>query len=317
MDSRKQKVDLILQRVGRLSYLLLLLPVLTDWLEDGRLPSSHREWITEVVMTIIILGFIYLFRQVRKELQRRDALRHDLIQTVMHDLKTPLTTTIGSLSALLDSRVGGKLPDNQLLALALRGCRAQNELVDDIMDADQLETAEISPRRAAVSCDSLLAQARDLLAAYAAASNALIRWPQPKPGDGLLVDERLIKRVLVNLIHNAVKYSPRGGIVVVGARTEGPDFILSVRDCGPGIPPPQLNQLFHKFHRVEGLNQTQRKGMGLGLYFCRLAVNAHGGAIVVENAVGGGAVFTVRLPGAAVRTQSTGIGKEGEPCPVP
>lgn len=316
MPTTAKRYDQRLSRIVGLSYLLLLLPLITEVLEDGHLPHTPRALITDVVLTLLIAAFIHLLQEARAELKRRDALRHDIIQTVLHDLKTPITTSIGSLSALLEPRVG-KLSENQLLEMALRGCRAQAVLVDDMMDADQLETSELLLRPTPTPLGALFQKARDLVEAYALRNHVQIRWPGPGLTAVVRLDERLIKRVIVNLVQNAVKYSPPDGTILVETRIEDADFLLSVRDSGSGIPPEHLSRLFQKFHRVEGLDQTGRKGMGLGLYFCRLTVEAHKGRIFVANAAGGGAVFSVRLPGVVLRGASSADAKEGRPCPIP
>jgi two-component system sensor histidine kinase BaeS len=105
-----------------------------------------------------------------------------------------------------------------------------------------------------------------------------------------------IRQLLENLVGNGVKYSPDGGEIVIRVRAEGPEAILEVSDQGIGIPRADLPLLFSRFHRAANVDDRQFQGMGLGLYFCRAIVEAHGGTISVTSEIGTGTTFQVRLP---------------------
>jgi two-component system sensor histidine kinase KdpD len=121
-------------------------------------------------------------------------------------------------------------------------------------------------------------------------------------GPDLLVpmDRRLVRRALENLMVNAVKYSPQGGAVDVGWRRISSGLELSVSDRGAGIPPPIRDRLFEKFGAVSAHKANQRRGYGLGLYQVRLVADAHGGSVRAGDREGGGTIFAVVLPLAAV-----------------
>jgi signal transduction histidine kinase len=116
----------------------------------------------------------------------------------------------------------------------------------------------------------------------------------PKDLPGVWVDEDMLRRVLTNLLENAVKYTPTGSKIYLGARQDGEMVLMWVQDTGPGIPPDERERIFDKFTRLHGSGGP--KGLGLGLAFCRLAVEAHGGQIWVEDGPEIGACFKFTLP---------------------
>ena len=108
------------------------------------------------------------------------------------------------------------------------------------------------------------------------------------------LDVDMIRRVIINLMDNSIKYTPEGGQVTVSARSNPTEVVVSVRDTGPGIPSDQHTRIFAKFARLQ--REASPKGIGLGLTFCKLAIEAHGGKIWVESQVGQGSTFSFRLP---------------------
>ena len=108
------------------------------------------------------------------------------------------------------------------------------------------------------------------------------------------LDADMIRRVIINLMDNSIKYTPEGGVVTISARAAPAEVIVSVRDTGPGIPSDQHTRIFARFARLQ--REAAPKGMGLGLTFCKLAIEAHGGKIWVESQVGHGSTFSFRLP---------------------
>jgi signal transduction histidine kinase len=129
-----------------------------------------------------------------------------------------------------------------------------------------------------------------------------IELPGEKDFPALLADHDLIFRVFENLLLNALKYSRRGGRVSVSADFADGVFRFAVSDSGAGIAPEHVRKVFDKYFRVEGQESRSRKGSGIGLYFCRLAVEAHGGTIVIDSTPGRGTTVTFDLPaGPSVR----------------
>jgi len=227
------------------------------------------------------LGRLLVLRDVTAE-RRAELLREDLSHTMVHDLRSPLTTILGSLEYV--SHTSPSVQEG--LALANRAARRLLALVDAILDLTRLEKGAMPLRRTPQDLFQLVSEAL-ALQAPAAGVQATSEIPAQLPA--VLADPELVARVLQNLLGNALKSGARR--VTVGAQVEAGVVRIQVRDDGPGIAPDLLPRLFQKFATGD-----HRRGTGLGLAFCRLAVEAHGGSIGVLSTPGQGATFSFSLP---------------------
>ncbi len=229
----------------------------------------------------------------RRELEQ---LRQDLTSMLMHDLRGPMGNLMGAIE-MIPTVVAGLPADSrlaQLVDVALRSGQQMRDLVDSMLDVSRLEQRQVPLDRAPGSVDNLLCAVEDQLSAAAEARQVELRFEVHNQIPVLWADQTMIRRVLVNLVDNAIKYSPREGQVrVVASRQEG-FFLFSVSDQGRGIPPQYHWRIFDKFARVE--YEGAPMGVGLGLAFCRLAVEAHAGHIWVESTPGQGSTFSFTLP---------------------
>jgi two-component system sensor histidine kinase KdpD len=221
-----------------------------------------------------------------------ERLRSTLLSSVSHDLRTPLATITGAASSLVEE--GARLDEaaRRELALAIReeGERL-NRLVANLLDMTRLEAGAMQPRREWHSLEEIVGAALARLGSRLGARPVTVRLPPDLPL--VPVDDVLMEQVLVNLLDNAVKYTPSGApIDIEGAAGDGV-VRLAVADRGPGLPPGDERRVFEKFYR--GQPGTAR-GVGLGLTICRGIVEAHGGSIAAENRPGGGLVFRIALP---------------------
>jgi signal transduction histidine kinase len=170
------------------------------------------------------------------------------------------------------------------------------ELVSDLLDMARIDSGRMDLKESTFSLNDLLTgQCRD--AALLAEAKALrLEAELPEPPLWLRADRGKLSRVLSNLVGNAIKFTETGGITVNGARSPNGEALITVRDTGIGIAPEQLDRVFDEFTQVHTTEGERNKGWGLGLAICRRLVNALGGSISVESALGRGSVFTVRLP---------------------
>ncbi len=226
--------------------------------------------------------------------QEMAQLARTLVAAVAHDLRAPLASVKASSSTLAD-------PDLELTAEArqdlarLIDVQADRlaDLVANLLDMSRIQAGVLEPRRS-------LTQVTDLLASVSSDLGPALRGHplEVQLADGLPpadVDIVLITRVLSNLVHNAVRHSPKDAPITVGARLAGPETIeVSVTDHGPGVSPGQRDEIFTMFVR-----RDNDAGAGLGLTIARTFVEAHGQRIWVEDAPGGGARFCFTLPAAA------------------
>lgn len=221
-----------------------------------------------------------------------ERLRNTLLAALSHDLRTPLTAILGSADTL---RLHGAALGKECLDLVENisaEARRTAELVENILDMARLESGDLAPVRQW--------HALPEIAGAAIASRASVLGARPIPlqfaADFPLVscDAVLIERVFVNLIENAAKFSPPGGVIeIVGTQNET-QVCVTVRDVGPGIAPGMEEAIFGKF--VRAVNNESVPGLGLGLAICRAIVEAHGGSIAASNAGGGGARIEFTLP---------------------
>lgn len=224
-----------------------------------------------------------------------EQLRADLSAMVYHDLRGPLYTINSSLSTL------GRLLVNYddqtvitLIQLGMRSTRQLSRMVESLLDIQRLEEGQAVLDRKTTSVHNLLASAAELIQPLAAESEQRLRFAISDDLPSVDIDADMIQRVVTNLMENAVKHTPNGGEITLGAERFENDIKISVADSGPGIPKHLQRQIFDKFSRIK--HNDVPRGAGLGLAFCRLAIEAHGGHIWVESELNEGSVFYFTLP---------------------
>ncbi len=246
-------------------------------------------------------------RQQRQDLERLNAelrelerSRDQLTQMVVHDLKNPLTALVGFLEI---ARLGPLTEDqSQALEGALRSGKNLNGLISDLLDIGRMESGRMELERSLFLPLDLLTASAVELSGWLQQTQKQVRVEVPDDLPLINGDMRLLRRVLLNLISNAIKHTPPGTAITLRAGTgEAPGgepwVTLEVADNGPGIPPAMRGRIFEQYVGSGGESAGQRS-TGLGLTFCRLAVEAHGGAIELVDRPEPGATFRIRLPGA-------------------
>lgn len=233
------------------------------------------------------------------ELERLARLKDDLMQMVVHDLRTPLTVMIGSLSTVRAGIVGEVSPGaREMMEMALDGSRTLLGMVNNLLDIARKEAGEPILQVEETDVPVLVEAAVESVAPLAR-ERGLDRMASVQPEiPSLRLDGDKIRRVIINLLGNAVKFSPSGGRVDLRVTWDGaaPRLAISVADTGEGIPPEYRETIFVKFGQVETRQAGRKMSTGLGLTFCKLVAEAHGGSIRVDSAVGQGSTFTVEIP---------------------
>jgi signal transduction histidine kinase len=227
------------------------------------------------------------------EIKMLEKMRMDLVSVLTHEIRTPLTAMIGYTELLLEQKVEAALQETCLYTIQ-KETKRLNELIDDFLDLQRLEATLITHDHAVLHLPQLLQQAADLF--FAASENHTIVVDCPPDLPPTKGDEKQLSRVFRNLVSNAIKYSPDGGTVSVGARQDGEELVVWVKDEGMGIPPESLEKVFEKFYRVGTPAHRKVPGTGLGLALVRETVEAHGGRVWVESEPGKGSTFYVSLP---------------------
>lgn len=223
-----------------------------------------------------------------------DELRADLTSMIFHDLRSPLGNVMSSLEMLEES-----IPDDNemlqsIVSIANRSSRRLSRLVESLLDLGQLEAGQAVLHKEEASLAEIIGEATEEVEPLAEAKNHQLNVSIQPDIPRVEIDVDMIRRVIINLLENAIKYTHSGGDIRVAAKKEGSDIFVSVQDNGPGISAQNQQRIFEKFSRIH--HEGRPKGLGLGLAFCRLAVNAHGGEIWLESEEGEGSTFTFRLP---------------------
>lgn len=241
----------------------------------------------------VLEGYVFSVRNItdRVNLER---LREDMLHMLVHDLRTPLTSM--RLGLDLIGMVVGKDPEvRELLGTTRQSTGQLLEQVNTILDVSKLEAGRLDLERSPCDLGQLIPETLQRLAPLAVQNQHQLGCDIPDATPVILADVPLLRRVIENLVGNALKFTPHGGMVLVGVSPSSAHTLeLWVRDSGPGIPTDQHARIFEKYGQVRSANQ--RAGTGLGLTFCKLVVEAHGGQIGVRNAPGGGSVFWLTLP---------------------
>jgi PAS domain S-box-containing protein len=246
----------------------------------------------------IVLGRLIVLRDVTGE-RAVEQLREDMTRMMVHDLGNPLSLTVGALEFLRTEAAGAfSNEQGRALRIAYTGAQKMHELVNSILDVARLESGQMPLNCTLVPLHTLVAETLQLQAPLAESGKLNLESDVPSTLPAAWADARLIGRVLQNLVSNAVKYTAPGGAICVSATAkqgrDQPILLVSVSDTGPGIPVEIQGRLFQKFVR----GRDQGRGSGLGLAFCKLAVEAHGGHIWLESTSKQGTTFTFSLPTA-------------------
>lgn len=238
----------------------------------------------------------------REQLLELQRVRQETSDLVVHDLRNPLGTIYGALSMLELVLPEDTLHDNrELLDLANAACERMRRLVDSLLDVAKLETGEMLIALKASDLRLLLEDAAHRQALTTRMRGVEIDVVAPDELPSVLIDVEKIERVLANLLDNAIKYSPDDEVITLAAEVDDDQqqIVVSVTDRGQGIPVEERERVFERFAQVAG-QKPIRRGFGLGLTFCRLAVEGHGGHIWIEGGPdrrGSRFVFTLPLSG--------------------
>jgi signal transduction histidine kinase len=231
-----------------------------------------------------------------RQLRELENLRDDLTHMIVHDMRTPLTSLITGLQTL---EVLGPLNGDQeeFLAGAIVGGQRLLGMINDMLDISRLEQGALRLEPQELSALALVEEAIRQVAALAAEKKLTLARDVGADAPSFSGDEDKLQRTLVNLLGNAIKFTPTGGKVTTSVRWDASANVVcfSVWDTGIGIPREAFERIFAKFGQVTA-HRSERRSTGLGLTFCKMVVEAHGGRIWVESEMGQGSTFSFTLP---------------------
>jgi len=324
MDSLRQTVALMLEEERT------LLARRSERQNQSAQAAKVTEWAAFLASLALVLciGLLLTRSETQKgeldtayaKLKNAESLRDSLTEMLVHDLRTPLSAMLGGLEVLKGEQSESLTPEQQreLIGISAQGGYRLLGLINELLDIGKMEAGELKIRhqtvRVAVVVEEAVTQVRRV------DNRKIARIVEDLEPNLPLVqaDHELLTRILINLVGNALKFTPRNGTITIGAhvihpleqhiepailRSEAfpkgdpnPVMLVFVRDTGEGIPQEDLERVFEKFGQVESRKAGRKMSTGLGLTFCRLAVEAHQGKIWVESTPGQGSTFFFTIP---------------------
>lgn len=238
------------------------------------------------------LGAVFALRDVTLE-RELDRMKEDFLHYITHDLRNPLSSASGFLDVLMKGTAGVLNPDQMSIVSSVRRSTARlMGMINNILDIAKMEAGRMRVQLKTVSLAGIASRSIEMLEQFAKAKNVSVHLVAVEEFS-LEADADMIERVFMNLLGNAVKYTPERGTITISIMDEGPAIRCCVEDSGEGIPSEALSRVFEKFEQVQG---RRRGGTGLGLTITRFFVESHLGKIWVESELGRGARFFFSIP---------------------
>ena len=231
--------------------------------------------------------------------RRLETIRRDFVANVSHELKTPLTV-IGGFAETLRERDLAPADRERFIATIESNTRRMQRIVDDLLDLSRYESGSWVPNVVPNDLGVVVADVFASVQRSADAKRLTLTFSAPPEARRVDADPTALRQVLGNLVENAVRYTARGGITVRAEAPNNGGVTIVVADTGSGIPPEHLGRIFERFYRVDSGRARDEGGTGLGLAIVRHLVEAHGGAVRAESAVGRGTTITLHFPARAV-----------------
>jgi len=260
-------------------------------------PVRREEFLAKVRTLLRARGLLLDLERARSELEERNRelqLKKTLAQTLVHDLKSPLTTVLGNLD-LADMRCKGREELSEPLRRGRENGRRMLKMILDLLDVEGIEDGQLEPEFDRLDATEIVSASVEDAQLSARQKDVILALEAPERLE-LRADPDLMRRVLDNLVANALRNTPQGKSVRVEVSLQAEGVEIVVSDEGPGIPVEHREQVFDKYGQTELRQRGSRLNRGLGLTFCRLALEAHGGKIHVDSSASGGASFHAWLP---------------------
>jgi len=301
-----------------------MFPSRNDWLEEkmpviqaGETVSHESEFYPSNLSSIPVEIYVHkinfgggeLLQWIIRDISERkqlDALRDELSAMIYHDLRSPLANIVSSLDMLRAMIPDGNNESQnpivaQIMSIAVRSSERMQRLINSLLDINRLEAGQSILNRKSIEILPLIRDALDAVQPVTSTKRQKVVIEAEGNLPNIWADEDMIRRVIINLLENATKFTPVEGSLEVRATEEKDRVKIWVKDSGPGIPSEAQEGIFDKFSRIQVermLGERLPRGLGLGLAFCKMAVQAHGGSIGVESEVGSGSSFYFTVPAA-------------------
>lgn len=243
----------------------------------------------------------YKFRrgllESNERLKKLNKLKNNFLSIVSHDLRTPLNTIVGFSGMMLDGAYGPLKEDViKPMKVIRKSAQRQLALIDNLLDLAKIESGYIQLERSMRRMSSVLEECCESMALNAELKDINLNLTFPEEEPRVFIDAGKMTQVVNNLLGNAIKFSPKGGVVDVGLCFENENMLIKISDKGPGIAQEDMSALFSKFQQLGAKATGGEKGTGLGLAITKRIVEMHGGKIWAESCLGEGSDFYVSIP---------------------
>lgn len=295
----------------RIAKILILLAILCTLL-NLFLPQSVLQLPSVVINRLLavfsfLVSSVFMVRYIHHQEQVSEQekllaternlaqMREDFMATLTHDLKTPMLGEQKTLQHLLEGSLGDINPEQRELLAALgRNKQRQLELVNNLLSIYSQDNLGVKLQMTMIDLDELIADILTEVQVLASERRIKLEYSCRRTPPQIKGETLQLKRVIANLLHNALNYTPAGGFIQVNLLEEPHHLLVEIADNGPGLAEEDLENVFHRFYRVEGTRDIV--GTGLGLYLSRQLIQAHRGRIWAENLPKGGCKFSFTLP---------------------
>jgi signal transduction histidine kinase len=237
--------------------------------------------------------------EANTKLRELAELKEEFLALTTHDLRSPLTVISGVISFFTSGRLGELSPEQKnMVAMMERNAQSLIELVNDLLDASKLESGTMRLDITSINLRGLIDELRETMEPLAREKEITLEEKLPQDLPLVEADRTKLRRILVNLLSNALKFTRKGGLVQIRAEPLDGHILISVADTGVGIAQEDVARLFDKYEQARSRATRGEKGTGLGLYITKQLVELHGGKIKVDSTPGHGSTFSFTLPAA-------------------
>jgi two-component system phosphate regulon sensor histidine kinase PhoR len=240
-------------------------------------------------------GILLVFHDIT-ELKKLEQMRKDFVANVSHELKTPITSIKGFSETLLDGAMEDKQALNDFLSIILKESDRLQSLIQDLLDLSKIEKQGFSLSIQQLDLTDVLEDVMAIMKGKAAEKEIVFKYQRDEKPVYIEGDIHRLKQVFINIISNAISYTPNQGVIYISAAKTGSAVLTEIRDTGIGIEASEIPRIFERFYRVDKARSRNSGGTGLGLAIVKHLVEAHKGSISVKSEVGKGTSFIIELP---------------------
>jgi two-component system phosphate regulon sensor histidine kinase PhoR len=247
-----------------------------------------RDDVNEEIRGVVaVIGDITKLRQL-------ETMRKDFVANVSHELKTPLTSIKGFIETLLDGAVNQKETARKFLTIIYQETERLNNIIHDLLDLSKLESGKTELRKKPINLNQLLEEI--ILSVDNRLREKQLELKRDIQATIISGDEDLLREVIINLLDNAIKYTPECGSIQIGSHETSEGIVFYIKDNGFGVPKESLSRIFERFYRVDKGRSRAMGGTGLGLSIVKHIIERHGGKVSVVSELGKGSQFSFLIP---------------------